>query len=367
MSDATDARGGAMAGPDLEPQVRTATEIAVRLGALLLLAAWCLQIVAPFIGIVVWAFIFAVAAEGPYMWLERRVGGRSTLAAAIFVLLALILLIAPAIVLSETLVRGAAGFAEQVRAGGVALPTPPASVAEWPIVGEQIYAAWLKGSENLALVLQQLRPQLEAVSVWLLAAAGSAGIALLQFVGSLIIAGVFLARTENLRGALRRFVSRLTAGRGDEFVTLSVDTIRSVVQGIIGVALIQSVLAGVGLVLVGVPGAGLWALLVLVAAVVQLPVALVLLVPVLIVFATESTGVAITFLVWALFVSSLDNVLKPILFGRGARVPTLVIFVGAIGGMLAMGIMGLFVGAVVLALGYQILTAWLAEEAPQTA
>lgn len=116
---------------------------------------------------------------------------------------------------------------------------------------------------------------------------------------------------------------------------------------------------------VGLPAAGLWALLVLVAAVVQLPVVLVLVPPVIIVFSTAGTGASVVFLIWCVFVSLIDNVLKPLLFGRGAQVPTLVIFVGAIGGMLAMGIIGLFVGAVVLALGYQILAAWLAEETPE--
>ena len=156
--------------------------------------------------------------------------------------------------------------------------------------------------------------------------------------------------------------SRLAGERGVELANLAEATIRSVVQGIVGVALIQSILAGLGFMVVGLPAAGLWALLVLVGAVVQLPVTLVIIPPVLIVFSQASTPVAVAFTIWCVFVSLIDNVLKPLLFGRGAQVPTLVIFVGAIGGMLAMGILGLFVGAVVLALGYQILAAWLAEE-----
>lgn len=361
MSESIDPKTSAAVDP-VEPYIRTATEIAVRLGVLVLLLAWCLQIVAPFIGLVVWAFIVAIASTGAYERLAGWLGGRRRLAAVLFVLLALLLIIVPAVFLSETLVRGATHFADQVRAGVIALPAPPESIATWPIVGEQVYGFWHEASENLKAALHQLRPQLEAVSQWLLSAAGSAGIALLQFMAALVIAGILLSRSSGRDDAVRRLAERLAPGHGDKLVTLSEGTIRTVVQGILGVALIQAILAGLGLIAVGVPGAGLWALLVLVAAVIQFPVALVMVLPVLLVFSSESTGVAGAFLVWSLFVSLIDNVLKPILFGRGARVPTLVIFVGAIGGMLAMGIMGLFVGAVVLALGHQIVLAWLAPE-----
>ena len=154
--------------------------------------------------------------------------------------------------------------------------------------------------------------------------------------------------------------------RGNEFAELATATVRSVVQGIVGVAIIQALLAGLGFVVTGVPAAGLWALLVLVSAVVQLPVAVVMLPPVLLVFSSASTTAAVAFTVWCLFISLLDNVLKPILFGRGVKVPTLVIFIGAIGGMLSMGIIGLFLGAVVLALGYEILGAWMSDaDAPE--
>jgi predicted PurR-regulated permease PerM len=342
--------------------MRTATEVAVRLGALFLLVAWCLQIVAPFLGIVVWALIIAIAAAGPYQRLRVALGGRAGLAATTFVLVLLVLLFVPAVMLSETLVSGAHHFAEQLASGGLSIPVPPERVADWPIVGDRLYPLWLLASENLQAVLQRLEPQLATVSRWLLAAAGSAGIALLQLVASLLIAGVLLARSQGHEAAVVRFSSRLVGERGAEFAELAQSTVRSVVTGILGVALIQALLAGLGFIAVGLSAAGLWALLVLVAAVAQLPVVLVMIPPVLLVFSSESTGVALAFLLWSLLVSLIDNVLKPVLFGREARVPTLVIFVGTLGGMLAMGIIGLFVGAVILALGYEILRAWLAED-----
>ena len=139
-------------------------------------------------------------------------------------------------------------------------------------------------------------------------------------------------------------------------------TVSSVVQGIVGVALIQAILAGVGFVAADVPGAGLWAMLVLVSAIVQLPVGLVVIPPILLVFSSASTTVAVLFTLWCVFISLVDNFLKPILFGRGVEIPTIVIFVGAIGGMLTMGIIGLFVGSVVLAVGYELFKAWIEED-----
>ncbi len=340
-------------------KIRTATEIAIRLGVLYLIVAWCLQIVAPFIGIVLWGLIIAIAVADPYERLCKVLGARRGLAAAAIVAVALLLVIVPAVMLSETLIHGAQRFADQVASDGLNVPPPPPGVEEWPLVGGRLADFWQLASENLDEALERMEPQLRALSGWLLSAAGSAGVAMLQFMASVVIAGVLLVQNENRRVVIAKLATRLAEERGTELAELAEATVRSVVQGIVGVAIIQSVLAGIGFTLVGLPAAGLWALLVLVVAVVQLPVALVLLGPVLIVFSAKTTTVAVSFLLWAIFIASIDNVLKPILFGRGARVPTVVVFIGAIGGMLAMGIIGLFVGAVVLTLGYKLLMAWL--------
>jgi predicted PurR-regulated permease PerM len=273
----------------------------------------------------------------------------------------LLLLIVPAVLLSETLIGGAKHFAADLADGKVSVPPPPDKIADWPIVGAQIFDAWRLASENLAAALGRMRPQLEAVSGWLLRAAGSAGVALLQLAASFVVAGFLLARSEGRHASIERLATRLAGPRGPEFTRLAAATVNSVVQGILGVAVIQTLLAGLGFILVGVPAAGLWALLVLVSAVVQLPVALVMIPPILFVFANASVAVAIAFTLWCLAIALLDNVLKPMLFGRGVEVPTLVIFLGAIGGMLAMGIIGLFLGAVVLALGYELFIAWLGD------
>jgi len=336
-------------------------EMIVRLAVLFAVVAWCLQIVAPFLGIVLWAIIIAIAVDSPYQRLSKALGGRETLAATLFVVLALTMLVVPAVLLSETLVTGAQRFAADVASGKLAVPPAPDKVADWPIVGDRLYEAWHLANENLGAALEKLGPQLQTLSAGLLRAAGAAGVAMLQLAASLVISGFLLANTAGRSAALNRIAERLAGPRGGELVGLAYGTIQSVVQGIVGVAVTQALLAGAGLMLADVPAAGLWALLVLIAAIVQLPVALVMVPPVIIVFSTESTMVAAAFAGWALFVSLIDNVLKPLLFGRGVKLPTIVIFLGAIGGMLTMGIIGLFLGAVVLAVGYTLFMVWFDE------
>ncbi|MGH0036625.1 MAG: AI-2E family transporter [Myxococcota bacterium] len=340
--------------------IRTAVEIAIRLGVILLIVGWCLQIIAPFVGIVIWAGIIAIATDAPFDRLATLCGGRRGLAAGIAVSVVVVAIAVPIVLLSETLVSGASNFAAQISGGTLEIPPPPDGIADWPVVGKRIHDFWQLSSENLEEAVSRLGPQLEAVSRWLLGAAGSAGAGILQLLASLVIAGVMLARSEGRRNAIERVATRLAGGtRGPEFAQLANATVQSVVQGILGVALIQSLLAGVGFMVAGIPAAGLWALLVLIAAVVQLPVALVMLPPIFLAFSSLGAAAAVAFTVWCLAISLLDNVLKPILFGRGVKVPTLVIFLGAIGGMLTMGIVGLFLGSVVLCLGYELFVAWL--------
>ena len=345
---------------------RTAIEVFIRLGMIILILGWCLQIVAPFVGIVVWATIIAIAADSPFNRLCAWCGGRRALAATLAVALTLVAFAVPTVLLSETLVSGAQTYANDLASGNVRVPAPAASVQDWPVIGERVFGLWQLASQNLEEALSRLRPQLEAISKWLLHAAGSAGAGILQLIASLVIAGVMLARSEGRQKAILRFATRMAGeARGPEFAKLANATVQSVVQGILGVALIQTAFAALGFVVAGIPAAGLWALLVLVSAIVQLPVVVVMLAPIALAFSSMSTVGAVAFTVWCLVVSLLDNVLKPMLFGRGVEVPMLVIFLGAIGGMLSMGIVGLFLGAVVLALGYELFRAWL--EAPESA
>ncbi len=341
--------------------VQRTVEVAIRIGLVFLLAAWCFLIVEPFIIPILWGMIIAIASYPIYRWMQVKLGGRGRLAAAVFTLLALALLITPTVMLMDTVADTTQTLSQDLQDGSLTIPPPPASVREWPIIGEELSAFWSGASENLGATLTSIAPQLKEAAGWLLSTAAGAGVGVLQFVISIIIAGVILANAISFGGFLKTLARRLMGSRGDEFAMLASKTVRSVAQGVLGVALIQSLLAGVGLLAAGVPGAGLWALLVLLLAIVQLPPILILAPIILYVFSASSTTVAVVFMIWSILVSASDAFLKPLLLGRGVEVPMLIILVGAIGGMIYSGIIGLFVGAVVLALGYELFKAWLNE------
>ncbi len=283
-------------------------------------------------------------------------GGRRTLAATLFTVLTLVVLITPTVMLSDTLFGGARNVAKALTEGSLDIPPPPERVAVWPPIGEPLAEFWELASTNLEEALSEIGPQLKATAKWLLAVVAGVGVGLLQFVAAIVIAGVLLAHGEGGKRAGQAIAARLADERGAAFLELARATVRSVARGILGVALIQSLLAGLGFLVMGVPAAGLWALLLAVVQIGVFPIVI----PVLIyVFTTADTLPPVLFLVWSIFVGTLDNVLKPILLGRGVNVPMAVIFVGAIGGFLVSGIIGLFVGSVILVLGYQVFLVWL--------
>lgn len=334
-------------------------ETVIRVGVLAALVVYCLQIVRPFLMPVVWGVIIAVAAYPRFLHLRAVVGGRDALAATLFIVLGLVVLVTPTAMLSDTVVVGARALTKAVNEGTLDVPPPPQSVKHWPLIGEPLAEFWELASNNLEEAIEQIRPQLRATVKWLLSMLAGAGLALLQFVAAIIIAGVLLAHEEGGKRTARAVAARLADEHGVEFAELASATVRSVARGILGVAFIQAILAGLGFLVAGVPGAGLWALLCLLLAVVQIGI-LPIVIPVLIyVFSTADTLTAVLLLIWSVLVGLLDNVLKPLLLGRGVNVPMAVIFVGAIGGFLASGIVGLFVGSVMLVLGYQIFMAWV--------
>jgi predicted PurR-regulated permease PerM len=338
-----------------------ALEATIRIGLVVLLAAWCFQIVQHFVVPVIWGIIIAIATYPGYRWMRVWLGGRSGIAATLYTLLVLILLVVPAVLLSGTLVESAQSLATQLRAGTWAIPPPPEGVAKWPLIGEWLASFWGLASENLGAALRMIEPQLKTVGTWLLSAAAGAGFGILQFAVAIIIAGVLLAHASGAHYAAHVIATRFAGERGAEIADLAEATVRSVARGILGVALIQTLLAGIGFLVAGVPGAGLWAMLCLLFAVVQIGISPIMVPIVIYVFSTADVVTAVLFLMWSVFVTLLDNILRPILLGRGVEVPMVVIFVGAIGGFLASGIIGLFVGSVVLVLGYKLFLAWLHE------
>lgn len=337
-------------------------EAGIRLGVVFLLLALCFQIIRPFIIPVVWGVIIAIAGHAGYQRLGSALGDRPRLAAVLFTILMLVVLIVPATMLLGTLVEGARGLATDLSDGTLTIPPPPGAVASWPLIGEPLSELWTLASQNVGEALQEVGPQLKALGKWLLSAAAGAGLGLLQFTVAIIIAGFLLVHTTEGGRTARAILTRLSGQRGADFADLAGATIRSVARGILGVALLQSLLAGLGFMAVELPAAGLWALLCLLLSVAQIGVFPVLIPAVIYVFSTGDNVTGVLFTIWCILVGFTDNVLKPILLGRGVRIPMLVIFVGAIGGFLSMGIIGLFVGSVILALGYKLFLAWLHEQ-----
>ncbi len=346
--------------------VNRVLEATIRIGLVILLLAWCFQIVRPFVIPVIWGMIIAVATYPGYSWLEKKLGARNVIAAVVITLLGLVLLIGPMVLLGGTLVESARGLAADMSNGTLSIPPPPGKVAEWPVIGTSVHGFWSLASTNIEAALGELGPYLKTAGAWLVSMAAGAGLGIIEFVFAIVIAGLLLANAQGGGKVIDAVATRLAGERGAEFADLAQDTVRSVARGILGVALIQSILAGLGFLAVGLPAAGLLAFICLLLAVVQIGVFPVIIPVVIHVFATADTTTAVIFLIWCVFVGLIDNALKPILLGRGARVPMVVIFVGAIGGFLASGIIGLFVGAVVLSLGYTLFLAWLNDgERPQ--
>jgi predicted PurR-regulated permease PerM len=245
--------------------------------------------------------------------------------------------------------------------GTLDLPPPPAGVADWPIIGTRLYDLWTTASNDVAKVVQQFAPQIKAALPKLLSATAGLGFTVLQFVLSIVVAGLLLANAPAAAKAARALFVRIFEEKGPEYHELVTSTVRSVTSGILGVAIIQTVGAGLGFLVFGLPGAGLWTVIFLIGAVLQLGL-LVMIPAIIYMFAIAGTTKAIIFAIWCIIVGAGDAVLKPLMLGRGATVPMAVVFLGAIGGFVAMGIIGLFVGAIVLSVGYKLFLAWVEPE-----
>jgi predicted PurR-regulated permease PerM len=336
-----------------------AIDIAVRLGILAVLLIWCFQILKPFISPVIWGIIIAVTLNPVYESFNQKLGDRRKLTAAILILIALAFIILPGVHLAVSSVDSLQILNEKLNVGELKVPPPPESVSDWPVVGESVHNLWHAASVNLEDALAKFQPQITALAKWLLSAFFGIAGGLFMFAVALIIAGALMASSKSGGMMARRLLIRLAGEHGEAMVDLTVNTIRGVVKGIIGVSIIQSLLAGLGFAVAGVPAAGLWAFLCLFLAIIQIGIGPVVLLVILYAFSTMSKLSAVLLTIWLIVVAVSDGPMKAILLGRGAPVPMLVIFLGAIGGFIYIGFLGLFIGAVILSVGYKLFEAWL--------
>lgn len=341
-----------------------ALEAAIHVGLAILLTASCLLILRPFLPLISWGIIIGVAAYPSFCKLQKALGGRAGLSAALFTLLLLTFLVVPVILLAGTLAGAMQTLVVHFRDGSLIIPPPPVNVEKWPLIGAPLSSLWARASNDLSEAVRSFAPQIKALIPEVVSASAGIGLTVLQFILSIVVAGILLANARAAHELTCSLCKRIFGDRGPELQQLMGSTIRSVTTGILGVALIQSVFAGIGFFVAGLPGSGLWAVVFLIAAVLQVG-AVVLIPAVIYMFAIAGTTKALIFLIWCVFVAVLDNFLKPLLLGRGVAVPVVIVFLGAIGGFVALGLIGLFVGAVVLSVGYKLGIAWLDRDTPQ--
>jgi predicted PurR-regulated permease PerM len=344
-----------------ESLTRQVIEIIIQLGALAFIVGWCYQILSPFITPIVWGIIIAITIYPVFIKLSNKLGNSRKISSSILTLLLLAIILAPAFLLSGSLIDGARFLKNAIQEGGSIIPPPGDRVASWPAFAKPLIDVWQLASDNLQSLVISYKQQLTVAAAAILGVIAKTSIGVLQFVLSIIIAGILLVFADEGGTTLRRIFVKVAGDRGEEMATLSEVTIRNVVKGILGVAVIQTLLAGIGFAVAGVPAAGLWTFICLIFAIVQVGVGPIVIPVMIYLFSTADTTTAVIFLIWGIFVMISDNFLKPILLGIGAPVPMLVVFLGAIGGFIARGFIGLFLGAVILSLGYKLFGMWIAE------
>jgi predicted PurR-regulated permease PerM len=342
------------------PLESSTLDVAILIGLLGLLGYWALKVIGPFLTVALWSVILTVALYPLFDWLARQLGSRR-LAATLITLLCLTIVIGPVTWLGFGLIGGVEMLIGRLDTALPWIPLPAESVKAWPVIGEQVHRLWTTAATDMKVILIEVVPKLRPLGGKLVEIAGSVAFGLLEFVAAIIIAGFLFSPAPRLVDSLKLLARRILSHRGEEMVKLAGDTIRNVSRGVVGVALVQSLLAGLGFLVAGVPAAGFFAFVVLLLALIQIGPTI-LLIPIVIWswMAMETTG-AVVFTVYILLVGVIDNVLKPIVMARGVTTPMPIIMIGVIGGTITYGISGLFLGPIVLSVAWALMVAWMQE------
>ena len=333
-------------------------DITIRLFILILIIVWCLLIMSPFLSIMLWSLILSLAMHPLHKFLTQKLNGKAKMASVIIVLTFLTIIILPLSLLTISLITELKVLKTNYDLGLLTLPSPNEKVKEWPIIGEKLYSIWSEAALNLKDLILKYKDQLidtgSNLAKGLLSAVGS----LMQIIISLIIAGVLLV-VGGVGDSVRKIFRKLAGNRGDEFADMTLKTVNSVVKGVIGVALILAALNGLIFALAGIPYAGILTLIILVLCILQLPAFFVTLPVIIYMFSEKEFKTAVIWTILLIVAGLSDNILKPILLGKGSPVPILVIFIGVIGGFIISGFIGLFTGAIIMSFGYKLLVSWI--------
>jgi len=339
-------------------------DILIRVAFLLAIVGWCFNILTPFTGVILWGVILALAMYPLHRTLSRRLKGRNKLASTILVILGLIAIIVPTWLFVGGIIESLTDLGNDFNEGTLKLPPPNPAIAEWPVIGTDIDRLWNEASTSLEKFSANHKEQLLSLGESLLSAVKSVGGSLFTMILAVVVAGTLLS-SGGAQNTGRRFFYRLVGDKGDELIQLISGTVSSVVRGVIGVAIIQAFLVGIGCLLAGIPYAGVWTLVALILAILQLPLIPLSIVIIIWLFNEMSTVPAVLWTIYFAVVGGIDTPLKAIFLGKGASVPMIVIFLGVMGGFIASGFIGLFTGAIVVSVGYTLFITWLNDgEAP---
>ena len=331
------------------------------IGGLIAASLWILR---PFLAATIWATMIVVTTWPILRTLQAVLRGKRWAATTVMTAALLLIFVVPLSAAIGTIVANSGDIVDWAsELSEVRLPPPPAFVERIPILGEKAADVWReyanKGPGELAEIV---RPYAVRVTSWFVSEVGNFGLVGIQFLLTVVISAILYMTGDGAARWVRRFGRRLAGERGDQVVRLAGQAIRGVALGVVVTALVQSVLGGIGLAIAGVPFAAVLTALMLMLALAQIDPLPVLLGGLVWLWWQGNTGWFVALLVWTIVVGSLDNILRPMLIRRGADLPLLLIFAGVIGGLFAFGLLGLFVGPVLLAVAYTLLDAWVAEE-----
>ena len=315
----------------------------------------------PFSSIILWSVVLSVSLYPIYNWISKNLNGRPRIAAAVVAILTLLGLTIPAAWIAITVAESARQLYEQIDFGTLTRMSPPEWIKAWPMIGGWIYRLLAFAMENIKELLVKLGPQLKSLAGSFLRMSAGAGLGTISFIAAILVMGFLLPASASISRHVRGFARKLDPQRGEHFVELSALTIRAVARGVVGISVVQAILASVGFVAGGIPQASLLTFSVLIFGIVQIGAAIVI-VPVIIwAWTSMDTMPAVVFTIYMLAVNSMDNVLKPFLMGRGLEAPMPAILVGVVSGALAFGISGVFLGPIILTVVWTLFVAWIDE------